>query len=124
MGKARSRGGSLSAPALVAMQPLPSLRELYPTRRSPSGRTLLSPPAASSHSVLHTDIAAPGALSALASARASATGDLVLLSTDRKQTDLAANLVANLLSVGIDHYFILGSDVRTCDAYGRRLACV
>ena len=76
-------------------------------------------------SVLQRDVEkAPDGLRSAADAQCSPSKQIVLLSSDMRQLDLAANLVANLASVGAPYYLILGSERKTCEAIVGRLACV
>jgi hypothetical protein len=99
---------------------LPSIYDLYPPRAAVH---IPAPPEQSG--ALQVDVeATPDGLRRAAAAVCSPKKQLVLLTSDIRQLDLAANLVANLVSVGAPHYLMLGSDKSTCEAIKGRLACV
>ena len=75
--------------------------------------------------MLQVDLeAAPDNLRRVAEARADEHRDIVLMTSDSNQLDIAANLVANLAAVGVHHYVLLGKDGRTCGRVTKTLACV
>ena len=105
---------------------LPSLAELYP----PPYPTLtpLIRPIARHEPRLQRDMEEVvgdwSLLRAAAEARCSPSGQLVLLTTDMNQLDIAVNLIANLAAVGVHHYLVLASSAETCAALVGTLACV
>lgn len=76
------------------------------------------------HPALAVDLeAGPSHLRLAAAARASPRGDIVLLTSDLSQLDLATNLVANLADVGVSHYLMI-TPRPLCLSISSRLACV
>ena len=100
---------------------LPSYSDLYPKSAWTPTRRLK--PVVDTAGVLYRDVEQVG-LNAIASARASASRDLVLITADLHQLDIATNLVANLADVGVHNYVVLGNRPPTCEAVRGRLACV
>ena len=100
---------------------LPSYSDLYPKSAWTPTRRLK--PVVDTAGVLYRDVEEVG-LNAIASARASASRDLVLITADLHQLDIATNLVANLADVGVHNYVVLGNRPPTCEAVRGRLACV
>jgi len=104
-------------------QVLPTYDELYPKPRSTTSVTLR--PVEDPKGALQVDLeAAPDNLRRVAEARADEHRDIVLMTSDSNQLDIAANLVANLAAVGVHHYVLIGKDGRTCSRVTKTLACV
>ena len=105
------------------MVPAPaSYAELFPPPYSGQTRAL---PELRSHPALVQDVEwSPDGLRRAAEARCSPEKDLVLVTTDMSQLDIATNLLANLADVGVHHYLLLASDAKTCRAVSDKLACV
>ena len=102
-------------------QLLPTYADLYPHRRSPTSKVLLS--VKDPHAVLQRDVESTG-LRRLAEARSSPEKDIVLISTNKGSIQITANLVANLASVGVHHYIVLASTPELCASVSGRIACV
>mgnify|MGYP002053671146 CR=1 FL=1 len=60
----------------------------------------------------------------MAEARADKDRNIVRLTADINQLDIAANLIANLASVGVHHYILVADQGATCRKVATRLACV
>ena len=109
---------------------LPTLAELYPpTDKIASENVHIKPVIGDANGAFQRDIEdgqLPGweALRRAAAAQASPSGQLVLLTTDMHQMDIAINLVANLAAVGVHHYLVLGDQQSTCAHLRDKLACV
>eukprot|EP00966_Prymnesium_polylepis_P334486 7389865-Prymnesium_polylepis.1 len=101
---------------------LPSYAELYPPPHSATRRVLFEVPR---HPALAVDLEAdPGNLLRAAQACASPDKDLVVVTTDTNQLDIAVNLVANLADVGVPHYLVIAASQDLCLRIRRRVACV
>ena len=77
-------------------------------------------------SLLYRDVEGErGLFERLAAARASSSRELILLTSDRKQLDLALNLIENLRELGLRHYPLLAQDATVCEALATRrvIAC-
>ena len=77
-------------------------------------------------SLLYRDVESErGLFERLAAARASSSRELILLTSDRKQLDLALNLIENLRELGLRHYLLLAQDAAVCEALAPRrvIAC-
>ena len=97
------------------------MAELYPPRTLPSP---LIPPV-TDYTALYVDVEAiPGALGRAAAARCSPNKDIVLMTSDLRQLDIAVNLIANLAAVGVHNYLLLGNKAGTCERVRGALACV
>lgn len=113
-------------PTAAGLAGLPSLAELYP----PPYRTdtVIRPVLGDAGGVLQRDVEMPGDpwvnLRRAADFQCSPSKQLVLLTTDAHQMDIAVNLVANLAAVGVHHYLVLGNDRTTCHLLYDKLACV
>ena len=119
-----ARGGTSKRRAPRPDQVLPSYDELYPKARSAATSVTLRP-VADPTSALRVDLeAAPSNLLRMAEARADQFRDIVLLTSDVRQLSIAANLIANLASVGVHHYILVADQASTCDKVAGRLACV
>ena len=78
--------------------------------------------ASASAPFLYQDIHAPrDLLPSLAAARQH-DRELILLTTNWQQYDLAVNLVANLRQLGLDHYILLGDNEQLVQHAARRAA--
>ena len=106
---------------------LPSLAELYPPPYSGVMQRFIRPVARMDSGALHRDIEEGNPWSNLkraAEAMCSPTKQIVLLTTDSHQLDIAVNLVANLAAVNVHHYLVLSATESTCAALRNKLACV
>ena len=118
-----ARGGTerhrAAHPGLV----LPSYDELYPEALSATSAKLR--PVKDPTAALQVDLeGAPSNLLRMAEARADQYRDIVLLTSDVRQLNIAANLIANLASVGVHHYILVADQASTCHEVVGRLACV
>ena len=118
-----ARGGAAKNRAPRPGLVLPSYDELYPKARSAASVTLRS--VADPTAALQVDLeGAPSNLLRMAEARADQYRDIVLLTSDVRQLNIAANLIANLASVGVHHYILVADQASTCHKVAGRLACV
>ena len=82
-------------------------------------------PALTPHPALGVDVdQTPNGLRRAAEARCSPEKDIVLVTTDLNQLDIAVNLLANLADVGVPHYLLITNDDKTCRTISDKLACV
>ncbi len=116
-----ARGGHNRAPKPAPT--LPSYDELYPRPRSAT--TAILREVEDPKGALQLDLeAASSNLKRMAEARADKDRNIVLLTSDINQLDIAANLIANLASVGVHHYILVADQGATCRKVATRLACV
>ena len=105
---------------------LPTIAELYPPELLPSTSPDLIRPVPDTAGVLQLDVeASPDGLRRAAAAQAyGPSKQIVLMTTNLHQLDIAVNLVANLAAVGVHHYLVVGHDPQTCKELAGRVACV
>ena len=101
----------------------PTIAELYPNLPRPHGALIRPVPDIDHRLQLDVD-AIPNGLRQAAEAQMSPQGDIVLLTTDSRQLDIAVNLVANLAAVGVHNYLVIGASRDTCARLKGMLACV
>ena len=99
-----------------------SYSELYPPPRSGATRVL---PSLQPHPALGVDVdQTVNGLRNAAGTRCSPERDIVVITTDWKQLDIAVNLVANLADVGVHHYLVITNSEDLCRTISDKLACV
>ena len=107
--------------------PLPSLAELYPPPYSGVTQRFIRPVAGTKAGALQRDIELGDSwenLKRAAESMCSPSKQIVLLTTDSHQLDIAVNLVANLAAVDVHNYLVLSATESTCAALRDKLACV
>ena len=106
---------------------LPTIAELYHQAAGAGGQRpgALIRPVPDVEGRLQLDVeTVPGGLRRAAEAQSSPQREIVLLTTDSRQLDIAVNLVANLAAVDVHNYLVIGAQSDTCTKLKGMLACV